>query len=112
MGQKFSRNPTSKFLFYEENGFKKYSYITLSLSIVLYVYLVSLYFQFLCFAILSKIRKLNMIPISGEEKILVKLERVVGLDTLWVENVNKMALSHTVKEIQVVLLVKKLIMLN
>ena len=25
-GQKFCRNPTSKFLFYEENGFKKYSY--------------------------------------------------------------------------------------
>ena len=26
VGQKFCRNPTSKFLFYEENGFKKYSY--------------------------------------------------------------------------------------
>ena len=42
VGQKFCRNPTSKFLFYEENGFKKYSYI----SIVLHVYLMSLYFQF------------------------------------------------------------------
>ena len=28
VGQKSCRNPTSKFLFYEENGFKKYSYIT------------------------------------------------------------------------------------
>ena len=28
MGQKFYQNPTSKFLFYEENGFKKYLYIT------------------------------------------------------------------------------------
>ena len=29
VGQKFCQNPTSKFLFYEENGFKMYSYITL-----------------------------------------------------------------------------------
>ena len=28
VGQKFCWNPTSKFLFYEENGFKKYLYIT------------------------------------------------------------------------------------
>ena len=26
VGQTFCQNPTSKFLFYEENGFKKYSY--------------------------------------------------------------------------------------
>ena len=49
MGQKLCRNPTSKFLFDEENGFKKYSYI----SIVLYVYLMSLYFQFCVLHFLS-----------------------------------------------------------
>ena len=58
VGQKFSRNPTSKFLFYEENGFKKFSYII----IVLYVYLMSLYFQFCVLHFLSKIRNLNMTP--------------------------------------------------
>ena len=72
VGQKFGRNPTSKFLFYEKNGFKKYSYI----SVVLYVYLMSLYFQFCGLPILSKIRKLNMTPIFGEEKIFGKLGRV------------------------------------
>ena len=54
VGQNFCRNPTSKFLFYEENGFKKYSYIT---SIVLYVYLMMLYFQFCVLHFLSKIQK-------------------------------------------------------
>ena len=63
VGQKFCRNPTSKFLFYEENGFKKYSYI----SIILYVYLMSLYFQFCGLHFLSKIQKLNMTPIFGGE---------------------------------------------
>ena len=86
MGQKFCRNPTSKkFLFYEENGFKKYSYI----SIVLYVYLMRLYFQFCVLHFLSKIRKLNMTPNFGEEKVFEKLERVVCLDTLRVENFDK-----------------------
>ena len=80
VGQNFCQNPTSNFLFYEENGFKKYSYI----SIVLYVYLMSLYFNFV-FCI-CQIRKLNMTPIFGEEKIFGKLERVVCLDTLWVKN--------------------------
>ena len=69
---------TSKFLFYAENGFKKYSYI----SIVLYVYLMSLYFQFCVLHFLSKIRKLNMTLNFGEEKIFGKLARVVLLDTL------------------------------
>ena len=66
VGQKFCRNPTSKFLFYEENGFKKYSYI----STVLYVYLLSLYFQFCVLHFLSKkFKKLNMTLNFGEEKI-------------------------------------------
>ena len=77
MGQKFCRNPTTKFLFYEENDFKKYSYI----SIVVYVYLMSLYFQFCGLHVLSKIQKLNMNPNFGEEKIFGKLEKVVLLDT-------------------------------
>ena len=62
--------------------------IHISLSIVLYVYLVSLYFQFCVLHFLSKIRKLNMTPIFGEEKIFGKLERVVCLHTLWVENID------------------------
>ena len=81
--KKFCLYHTSKFLFYEENGFKKYSYITLSLSIVLYVYLMSLYFEFCVLHICQKIRKLNMTPFWV--KILGKLERVVTLDTLWVK---------------------------
>ena len=66
VGEKFCQNPTNKFLFYKENGFKKYSYST---SIVLYVYLMSLYFQFCVLHFMSKIRKLNMTPTFAEEKI-------------------------------------------
>ena len=55
----------------------------ISLSIVLYVYLMSLYFQFCVLHFLSKIRKLNMTPSFGEEKIFLKLERVVCLDVFW-----------------------------
>ena len=44
-----------------------------------------------------------MIPIFGEEKIFGKLARVDWLETLWVENFDEIALSHTVKEIQAVL---------
>ena len=69
----------------------------------------SLYFQFCVLHFLSKIRKLNMTPTFGEEKIFGKLERVVYLVTLWVENSDEIALSCTVKEIQVVLLVKKIV---
>ena len=69
----------------------------ISLSIVLYVYLMRLYFQFCILHFLSKIRKLNMTPIFGEEKIFGKLETVVGfIDTLWVENFDEIALSHMV----------------
>ena len=75
----------------------------ISLSIILYVYLMSLYFQFCVLHFLSNIRKLNMTPIFREEKICGKLERVLCLDTLWVENFDKIALSCTVKEIQAVL---------
>ena len=59
----------------------------------------SLYFQFCVLHFLSTIQKLNMTPTFGEEKFFGKLERVVCLYTLWVENFNKIALSHTVKEI-------------
>ena len=72
----------------------------ISLCIVLYVYLMSLYFQF---CVLHFLSKLNMTPIFGEEKNFGKLERVVCFDTLWVENFDKIALSHTVKAIQAVL---------
>ena len=63
----------------------------------------SLYFQFYVLHFLSKIRKLNMTPIFGEEKILGKLERVVSLDTPWAKYFKEIALSHTVQEIQAVL---------
>ena len=68
-GQKFCQYPTSKFLFYEENGFKKYSYI----SIVLYVYFTSLYFEFCVLHFLSKFRKLNMTPHVLEGENFLKL---------------------------------------
>ena len=54
----------------------------------------------LCFAILAKIRKFKMAAIFGEGKIFWKLQRVHSLDTLWVENFDEIALSHTVKEIE------------
>ena len=44
-----------------------------------------------------------MTPIFGVDKILGKLERVVCLDTQWLENFDEIALSHMVKEIQAVL---------
>ena len=41
-----------------------------------------------------------MAAIFGEGKIFSKLQRVHSLDTLWVENFDKIALSRTVKEIE------------
>ena len=41
-----------------------------------------------------------MAAIFGEGKIFLKLQRVHSLDTLWVENFDKIALSRTVKEIE------------
>ena len=41
-----------------------------------------------------------MAAIFGESKFFWKLPIVHFLDTLWVENFNKIALSHTVKEIE------------
>ena len=70
VGEKFCRNPTSKFLFYEENGLEKYLYI----SIVLYVYLMSLYFQF-CFAFFVKNLKIEYDPhFLGRRKFLEIVE--------------------------------------
>ena len=57
---------------------------------------------------LSKIRKLNMTPIFGKEKIFGKLERVVSLDTLRIENFDEISPSHTV----VFYSLRKLLMLN
>ena len=44
-----------------------------------------------------------MSAIFGEGKIFWKLTLVHSLDTLWVENFDKIALSRTVKEIQAIL---------
>ena len=41
-----------------------------------------------------------MAAIFGEGKIFGKLQRLHSLDTLWVENFDEIALSHTVKEIE------------
>ena len=41
-----------------------------------------------------------MSVIFGEGKIFFKLPRVQCSDTLWVENFDEIALSHTVKEIE------------
>ena len=87
VGQKFCRNPTSKFLLI--NWFQK---------VLVYQHI----FPFCVLHFLSKIRKLIMTPIFGEEKFFEKLERVVCLITLWVENLDEIALSRTV-EIQAVL---------
>ena len=39
-------------------------------------------------------------PFLGRGKFFGKLQRVHSLDTLWVENFDEIALSHTVKEIE------------
>ena len=54
----------------------------------------------LCFAIFGKNSKIqNGRHFWGGENFL-NLQRVHSLDTLWVENFDKIALSHTVKEIE------------
>ena len=53
----------------------------------------------LCFAIFGKNSKIA--AIFGEGKIFGKLQRLHSLDTLWVENFDEIALSRTVKEIEV-----------
>ena len=73
--------------------------IHIPLNIVLYVYLMSLYFQF---CVLLFCQKFNMTPISGEEKSFFENWRVVCSDTLWVENFDEIAPSHTVKYMQAV----------
>ena len=41
-----------------------------------------------------------MAAIFGEGKFFWKLQRIQWSDTLWVENFDEIALSHTVKEIE------------
>ena len=54
----------------------------------------------LCFAIFGKNSKIqNGRHFWGGENFL-NLQRVHSLDTLWVENFDEIALSHTVKEIE------------
>ena len=52
----------------------------------------------LCFAIFGKNSKIAVI--FGEGKICKKLPRVQCSDTLWVENLDEIALSRMVKEIE------------
>ena len=49
---------------------------------------------------LAKIRKFKMAAIFEKGKIFLKSQRVHSLDTLWVENFDEIAQSHTVKEIE------------
>ena len=44
-----------------------------------------------------------MAAIFGEGKFFLKLPRVQWSDTLWVENLDEIALSRTVKEIEAIL---------
>ena len=71
-----------------------------SISLVLYVYLMSLYFQFCNLHCLSKIRKLNITPIFWEEKIFLK----IGESTLFRYPMGQK--FQMVKEIQAVLCFK------
>ena len=58
------------------------------------------YKQICVLPFLAKICKFKMAAVFGEGKIFSKLPRVHFLDTLWVENFDKIALSRTVKEIE------------
>ena len=61
------------------------------------------YFQFCVLHFFLKNSKIEYDPHFWEKKILGKLERVVSLDTHWVEKFDEITLSYTVKEIQAVL---------
>ena len=52
----------------------------------------------LCFSIFSKNSKFKMAVIFRERKDFWKLARPDCLDTLWIQNFDKMALSRTVKQ--------------
>ena len=54
----------------------------------------------LCFAILGQNSKIQNGRHMWEGENFFKLPRVHFLDTLWVENFDEIALSHTVKEIE------------
>ena len=45
-------------------------------------------------------QKFKIAAILGRGNFFSKLQRVHSLDTLWVENFDEIALSHTVKEIE------------
>ena len=57
----------------------------------------------LCFAILGKNSKIQNGRHMREEENFLKLPRVHSSDTQWVENFDKIPLSHTVKEIEAIL---------
>ena len=57
----------------------------------------------LCFAIFGKNSKIQNGCHMWEEENFRKLPRVHCSDTLWVENFDEIALSHTVKEIEAIL---------
>ena len=83
----------------------------MSLSIVLYVYLMSLYFQFCVLHFFVENLKIEYDPDFGGRRNFLENWRVVSLDTLGIENFDEIALSHTVKKIQAVcvLLIEKIV---
>ena len=82
VGKIICRNPTSKFLFHEENGFKKYSYILQYLELF---YMCTLWAYIYNFVFCEKFKNWIWPPFLGRRKFFWKLERVVCLNTLWVE---------------------------
>ena len=54
----------------------------------------------LCFSIFGKNSKIQNGHHFWGEEIFLKIANSTFLDTLWVENFDEIALSHTVKEIE------------
>ena len=102
VSQKFCRNPTSKFLFYEKKRFQKvliYRYCSIC-DCVPYEPI----FPILCLALFVKNSKIEYDPqFWGGEIFFFENWRLVCLHTLWVENFDKITLSRTVKEMQALL---------
>ena len=57
----------------------------------------------LCFAIFGKNSKIQNGRLFWGGENFLKIVKITFLDTLWVENFDEIALSHTVKEIEAIL---------
>ena len=95
----FAEIPLVNFYFMKKMVSKSTRISVLFYMCTLWAYISNFVFCIFC----QKFENWMWPPFLGEEKSFGKLERVVCLDTLWVENFDKIALSHTVNEIQAVL---------